>query len=155
MTDNQNPNHTEDQLDQLINSLLDDPTLHPKDIEGINRETQQLLETSIKVVALAKDYPEEVKISSQDRIRLLTEFRSLQRQASNASKKNRFRKFNQNQFQWAAAGMAFLILIAVLLFTTDSFSGLTASAGIQSSIVPILILTIAIIAAAIILLRRK
>ena len=155
MADNQTHIHYDDQLDELINSILKDQSYQFEDHMQIDQETDQLLSLARKVVTLSQNYPGEAKLSSQDKLKLLTEYRSLHHPVSKSRQETRFSFLKQGSGKWIAAGIGFLFLAAALLITTRGFSNLTASAGARVSLLPFLILATAIIAIAIALLRRK
>lgn len=156
MTENNSHSHSDDQLDQIIELLLAQDLDENDLLEDLRQDNESLVAGVKGVISLSEEYPGAPQLSSHQRLRLLTEYRSKVGKKEQPVKRRRFSFFQTSQVGWVAAA-SLTIVVAFLAFrlATGTFQELTASAGIQPSLLPVIILALALIVAAIMFLRRK
>lgn len=154
MSEQKSNNHNDDRLSDLIDSLLSG-NLSDADIsEVLDQENEELLAAARQIIALSQYYPGPPELSPQDKLRFLTLFKA-QDQKKQQPARSKLSAFVQQHRISLALPAGLVLVILFLVFRQTGGGLLPASAGVQSSALPVIILVVFAILIIILFLRKK
>lgn len=156
MIEQNSNNQNDDRMDHLIDSLLSGNMPDTEISEVLDHENEELLAAARQVISLSQNYPGPPELSTQDRLRILTKYKAQYQQKLQPGRRKLSSFFKQNQISLAVpAGLILVILFFVFRRTGGALTKLPASAGVQSSPLPFIILVVVAIVTVILLLRKN